>query len=414
MRSVVFPLLSLVCMLPVLCEQTLVSTARAASTHESGTSISTSISTSTGSGSGTSVSTSSGSGSGTSTSTATRTSTASAPASGSITGWDALATVGAHVEAILEDGTTLVGTVDALDSESITLVTERFGTLVLTRAEVKSLRVEAPGSSDEPSAPGTGPGTSLEEPTVPGAGPAGSPIEQSTPGAGPATKERVTVWGTESEPVTPEPATRRRYENGWYVDPDYNSLLLVPTSETLPTGDSYYRNFELLFNNGGISLTDDVNLSFMAAFPVTSDFTVFGAGAKIRIVRRDEYGIGIAVAGSITGTGDEAVETISAIASVGDKRRSLSASINVGASDGDAATFVLAGADFQFAPRAKVLVEYGNSTEGFSDDEFYGIMNFGIRVFWETTSFTITGFRPLASDLDDFIAFPLVSFSAHF
>ncbi|MEZ4649605.1 MAG: hypothetical protein R3E97_12645 [Candidatus Eisenbacteria bacterium] len=354
----------------------------------------------------------------------------SAPSSAAVTGWEQLLSIDASVEAVLGDGTTLVGTVEAFDADTLTLATTRFGTLVLSRSEVKSLRVDPPSAADDPSSAsdgetstgGTAPGAPPEEPgraeenhpvgsavdTVP---PAASPTEPAT-AAGSEAVEAATAATSES--ATDGTTRQRRYENGWYVDPDYNSLLLVPTSETLPVGDSYYRNFELLFNNAGFSLTDDVNLSFMAAFPVTSDFTVFGAGAKFRIVRRDEVGIGLALAGSINVAGSETVGALSAITSIGDKKQSMSLAFNVGMANGEAATFILAGLDAQFAPRAKLLAEYGNSTEHHFDDGFYGIVNVGIRVFWDSTSFTITGLRPLASDLESFIAFPLVSFSAHF
>lgn len=311
------------------------------------------------------------------------------PAVAAAVGWGELPGPGRRVEVELRDGTTVVGTITSLSEIVIVLETERFGTLELALDEVESLRELPPGTPS-----GTRP-----------------PHAEDAASRPPATGVPPTALRGE---VTRSYAAEERDANGWYPDPDYNALLLVPTSETFPRGDSYYRNFELLFNNAGFALSDAVNLSVMAAFPVTTDFTIVGLGAKARLLSREEGGIGLALAGSATFTDSEDLEVLSAIATLGNRRQCLSAVFNVALADGESATFVLAGGDVQFSPRAKFVVEYGNSTEGFLDDEFYGILNFGVRFFWPTTSFTITGLRPLTGTGDDFVAFPLASFSAHF
>lgn len=201
---------------------------------------------------------------------------------------------------------------------------------------------------------------------------------------------------------------------GWRDDPDGNSLLLTPTARTLPKGSAYYRNFLLLFNNLGIAPTDYVNLSVMMAFPVTSDVRILSLGAKLRLLSPDEVGVAVAVAASAWFVDEERASTVGGIVTAGNRRRGLTAAVNRGFADGDGETFVFVGGDLQIGPGIKLLAEYGNSGSALTDDnDFKGIINVGFRLFWEETSFTLTGFRPLEED-GDFLAFPLAMFSAHF
>ncbi|MCA9751885.1 MAG: hypothetical protein KC591_06815 [Gemmatimonadetes bacterium] len=201
---------------------------------------------------------------------------------------------------------------------------------------------------------------------------------------------------------------------GWRRDPDANSLLLTPTSETLPRGDGYYRNFLLLFNNLGIAITDDFDLSAMLAFPVSSDLQIASLGAKLRLVSREETGVGVALAASGWVVSGEKVGSLGAIVSLGNHRRSLTGAVNHGFADGGGEVFFFLGGDVQVGRGFKLLAEYGNSASALTDDtDFRGLINVGFRAFWESTSFTMTGFRPL-EDTGDFLAFPLVMFSAHF
>lgn len=199
----------------------------------------------------------------------------------------------------------------------------------------------------------------------------------------------------------------------WRDDPDGNSLLLVPTARTLPKGDVYYRNFLLLFNNLGYAVTDYLNLSVMAAFPVTSDVRILSLGAKVRL-SPDGSAVGLAASGSVWIADDESVGTIGGIVTVGNLRRSATAAVHYASAEGDGEAFFLVGGDVQIGTGFKLLAEYGNSETAIGDDnDFKGIINVGFRLFWEETSFTLTGFRPLEEE-GDFVAFPLAMFSAHF
>ncbi len=198
-------------------------------------------------------------------------------------------------------------------------------------------------------------------------------------------------------------------------DPDYNSLLFMPTPETLPVGDYYYRNFELLFNNFGATIADGISVSAAAAFPVTGDLLLFSFGGKVRILSRDEAGVGLALAGSSFFADNESAQTLTGIVGIGDRRRSLNVAVNYAFASGDNGVFWMVGGDFQVGRGFKLLAEYANSENSlFADDDFNGLINVGFRAFWRRVSFTLTGFRPLEETGGSFIAFPMASFSAHF
>lgn len=208
---------------------------------------------------------------------------------------------------------------------------------------------------------------------------------------------------------------RRGTAAAWRTDPDLNSLVFVPTSETLPRRSTYYRNFELLFNNVGFAPTDDLNLSVMLLFPVASGATLFGGGFKYRLLSREKAPVGLAAAGSFTVVGSEHLEVLSGIASLGDARRGLSLAANYAFAGGDNESFFLIGGDVQVGPGVKLVAEYGTSGSALLEDEdFHGAIDIGVRVFWNRVSFTMTGFRPLGLESNGFFAFPVAVFSAHY
>jgi hypothetical protein len=48
------------------------------------------------------------------------------------------------------------------------------------------------------------------------------------------------------------------------------------------------------------------------------------------------------------------------------------------------------------------------------DDDLNGFLNVGLRLFGESHSFSLSGFRPLLDDSDSFLAWPMIMYSNHF
>lgn len=212
--------------------------------------------------------------------------------------------------------------------------------------------------------------------------------------------------GADSTGVVPKPRS---------FDPDYNSVLLGPTPETLPRGTGYFRSFEVLILNCGLAPTDNLNLSLATLFPISSDFGMLSAGFKYRLLSREKHPIGLAIAGNATLVDGQWLGTLSGITGIGDRHRSLNVSLHAAfTEDDDSGLFYMVSGDVQFSRSAKFLAEFGNSSSRIIDDEDVdGFINVGVRMFWGRTSFTITGLRPLTDDNDGLIAIPVVMFSRH-
>ncbi len=204
--------------------------------------------------------------------------------------------------------------------------------------------------------------------------------------------------------------------SGALTDPDYNSLMFCPTPATLAKGDSYFRDFELFILNYGTSITDAFNLSVGTLFPVSSEVLMISLGGKLRLADRETQPVGLALVGSYTRLEEVQFGAVGMTVGVGDKRHSLNLAVNrTFDDDGDTDTVFLFGADYQGSKRGKLFAEYMSSAsllEG-EDGDLEGFINLGVRIFGDSHSFSLSGFRPLTGDNGSFIAFPMVMYSNH-
>jgi len=202
---------------------------------------------------------------------------------------------------------------------------------------------------------------------------------------------------------------------GVMVDPDYNSLMFCPTPATLAKGDSYFRDFELFFLNFGTGVTDAFDLSFGTLFPISSDVIMVSVGGKFRLIDREEKPVGLALVGSYTKMEDVSFSAVGAVAGVGNKRSSFNVLINrTSDDDGDSETVYIIGGDTQLTRRSKIFGEFMSSSALFADDsDIEGFINIGVRMFGDSHSFSLSGFRPLDTNSDSFIAFPMIMYSNH-
>ena len=200
-------------------------------------------------------------------------------------------------------------------------------------------------------------------------------------------------------------------------DPDYNTIMFCPTPSTLEQGDWYFRDFELFVLNFGYGLTDNLDLSFGTLFPVTGDIELITLGAKLEILDRDTEGLGLALTGGGFILDDESVWSAGAVAGVGDRRRSLNLAVSMGFSEhGNSDPIFMIGGDTQVGDGTKLFAEYGNSARSFGDsDDFYGLINLGVRFFGKSLSVSLSGLRPLidGDDDDNLFAIPMVMVSKH-
>jgi len=126
--------------------------------------------------------------------------------------------------------------------------------------------------------------------------------------------------------------------------------------------------------------------------------------------------VGLALAASYTFLEEVRFGAVGAVAGIGDRRNSLNLAVNrTFDDDGNSETVFLVGADAQITRRSKLFAEYMSSSALLEDEDsdLKGFVNIGVRIFGESHSFSLSGFRPLDDDLDSFIAFPMVMYSNH-
>jgi len=216
-----------------------------------------------------------------------------------------------------------------------------------------------------------------------------------------------------------ERITRAGEKRAGLIDPDHNSILLTPTPETLPKGSHYFRSYELLILHYGYGITDDLNFSAAAMFPITTEWNFIYPGLKWRILDRAEQGFGLAVTGGyLIAPYDQTLTTFGVVAGVGNERRCLNFALDYAMNqDGDGGERIFLGGDMQISRRIKLFAEWGTMAKLLSNDEddaFNGLLNFGFRVFGEHMAFSLGVLRPLIdSDDSSFVGIPMMMFSAH-
>jgi hypothetical protein len=203
---------------------------------------------------------------------------------------------------------------------------------------------------------------------------------------------------------------------GAVTDPDYNSLMFCPTPATLAKGDSYFRDFELFILNYGASVAEGFDLSVGTLFPVSSEVLMISLGGKLRLVDRETQPVGLALTGSYTRLEEVQFGAVGMTVGVGDKRRSLNLAVNrTFDDDGDSDTVFMIGADYQGSKRGKLIAEYMSSASLLEDEDgdLNGFINLGVRIFGDSSSFSLSGFRPLTGGDGSFIALPMFMYSNH-
>jgi len=203
---------------------------------------------------------------------------------------------------------------------------------------------------------------------------------------------------------------------GVITDPDQNTIMFCPTPATLPKGEGYFRDFELLILNFGLGVTDNFDLSFGTLFPVSTDALMFSFGGKLRLVDREKSAVGLALTGSFTMLDETQFGAVGAVVGIGDRHKSLNLAANYTFDeDGDNEIIFIIGGDIQTGRRTKFFAEYFSASSVFEDedDDLSGFINLGIRIFGQRHSFSLSAFRPLLEDSGSFVAFPMLMYSYH-
>lgn len=198
-------------------------------------------------------------------------------------------------------------------------------------------------------------------------------------------------------------------------DPDFNSVLLTPSPCTVGRGRGYFRAYDVVVFNAGYGLTDRLDVSALGIWPFLSDFVAIGL--KYQVVDRQLRGLGFALTGlHVIAEDDQRYTGLGAVLGLGNDRRSINLAVERGVDEsGTRGGSVMLGGDLQLLPRAKLLAEWRDSQLDVAsdDDVVSGYVTFALRLFGDSTSFTIGAVNPIGPGTDDSSFIPLFLLSAH-
>lgn len=192
-----------------------------------------------------------------------------------------------------------------------------------------------------------------------------------------------------------------------------HELCLMPTAYTMPAGSTYFTDYELFFLNFTFAPTNRTHVGFFTLFPVTTDFLeTFSVGVKQNYLRtkKVESAAWFAFAPEIEGISIGNVVSIA-----GKEKVSLHLGISaITASDAKEWEYLfMAGGKLDISERTALIAEYGTSNT-LIEDEFSGMMLFGIRFKGERVAWDIAGVRPLSEDTGNLLFLPFIKVTVYF
>ncbi len=198
-----------------------------------------------------------------------------------------------------------------------------------------------------------------------------------------------------------------------------HELLAMPTAYTMPAGNAYFTDYELILLNYSYAISDRTHLGIFTLFPFTIDFIeTFSIGVKQNYYQDEN----LAAAATLTLTPKNDFLTLGNVISYKFNKasfhlnlnylKSYSSSENLAEND---EILVGIGTKINTSKSIALIMEYYSSSEILSFKETGGLINLGLRISSEYFSSDIGFFRPIQNDMgDDFIAFPFLKFSYYF
>ena len=202
-----------------------------------------------------------------------------------------------------------------------------------------------------------------------------------------------------------------RIRNGayWFDNPQPTRYFFAPSAIGLRDGDGYYQNTWVLFNNVNYGVSDRFSIG-AGTVPVF----LFGAGVfPVWVLPKVSFSNASAnrhlavggVLGGVVGEGEAAsVGLLYTSGTLGGPNRNLTAGIGYGYQNGTLADTPF----FNVSGMTRVSKRFYLVSENyfFSGDEVNGLVSFGLRYAPENFAVDFGLVRPLADDLDSFIALP--------
>lgn len=191
-----------------------------------------------------------------------------------------------------------------------------------------------------------------------------------------------------------------------------HELFIMPTAYTMPAGSFYFTDYELVFLNFTTALTNRTHAGFFTLFPITKDFLeTFSLGLKHNYFRTNSFesAAWLAYTQQIEGF------SIGNVISISGKKASFHAGISgMTALDQDEWEYLfMLGSKFDLGENTALIVEFENTNTSIEND-FSGLISFGLRFIGKRITWDFAGIRPLAEDTGDFLLFPYIKATVFF
>jgi len=191
-----------------------------------------------------------------------------------------------------------------------------------------------------------------------------------------------------------------------------HELFAMPTAYTMPAGNTYFTDYELVFLNFTFAPTNRTHAGFFTLFPLTTDFLeTFSIGIKQNYLRTEKFELAawLAFTQQIEGF------SIGNVISINGKNASfhfgLSGLTTIEADEWE--YLFMLGSKFDLTENTALIVEYDNSNSLFEED-FSGLISFGLRFKGKKVAWDFAGVRPLAEDTGNFLLFPYIKATVYF
>lgn len=189
--------------------------------------------------------------------------------------------------------------------------------------------------------------------------------------------------------------------------PGDHELIFMPTAYTMPSGEGYFSDYELIFLNFTFAPTGSTHIGFFTGFPISGTFVeeTFTLGFKQNYLRLKK--LSAALWGSYTVK--PGLYSVGNVFSYGEKGTSIHAGISYAASKETEGHqwLILLGFRKDLSAKVSGIIEYTNAASLINDADFNGLISFGLRFRTNSVSWELAGIRPL-EETGDLLFFPML------
>lgn len=194
--------------------------------------------------------------------------------------------------------------------------------------------------------------------------------------------------------------------------PGDHELMLMPTAYTMPAGNSYFTDYEVVLLNYCYAPGSSTHLGIFTLFPITTDFLEsVTLGIKQNVFRSENFSTSF----YSSYTPKSGIFSFGNVISIGKPSKSVHASLAYfkGENSNDEQWVIMLGGRIDPSENVSLIAEYTNIKNSSWSNDFNGLVTFGVRLRSTNMSWELCGMRPL-EDAGDLIMIPLLKATYYF